>query len=231
MTFNERKSLLLAGVTVVVLGGAAIIGRLREGAVGAMPPLRGAGSLEADAEASPKPFVNEFAASDALFLSTVGQIEADGGIETGSAGFHQFPGEGMIETLVHLCPVRRNEDGSMPLTEYGAIVRIARDEILQLGIEQVQIVNSTVEPGSHDVQVKFVASVKPYAESRQVARDFATQNGLPIDDLGVALVHNNDITGAFTYGAIYQAAKLNQWLTVAFALDATDALALQSLID
>ena len=230
MKYRRRVIALTFSVIATLVGGRALLDYHRE----ALPdPSSGSSpSVRIVADPSPAPVARDNNQEwDEMFLATIDQLQADGGLEVGSAGFHSFPGDALTELLTYGVEVRRNEDGSLPTVPYRVAVRVERDEILQLGVKETQLYPSATEPGMHDVQARFVESVKPYAEARQAARDFAYQNGLPFDDQGVALVHDNKIVGAFTYGTLYAAAKQGQWLTVAFALDQTDAMALASLLN
>ena len=149
---------------------------------------------------------------------------AQGGVEINSAGFHQFPGSSMTSLFAYptLYAVR-DLNGTLTGVIRGMQVDLRREAVLSLGVVDTNVV---ANGAMYDLQVRFNASIPPYAQEKQKAREWALSNGWTPNDEGVALIHSNFIYGDFTYGAIAVAAASGGWVTVVSGTSFNEATAI-----
>ncbi len=148
---------------------------------------------------------------------------AAGGLEMQDAGFHRFPGvKGDIFTY-GVSFAKFDLQGQYLCVEETR-VGVRRDEVLTLGVEDTQVIESVTHPGAWDVMARFSPAISPYAKDRQSAREFALSNNWQPLDEGVALVHLNFVYGSYTYGEIHASMSANMgWVAVVKGTDINTA--------
>jgi hypothetical protein len=150
--------------------------------------------------------------AEALSLSEA--ADAAGGLEIGSAGFHEFPGNSLQSLFVYSV-FYPSEDQPGPVTLQRVIVDVRRQEVMTRGVVAVEVVNSPSHNGFFDVRVRFNQSVPPFARSKQAQREHAYSIGEQPHDQGLALIYNGILYGDATYGEIATAANSGEgWVTV-----------------
>ncbi len=149
---------------------------------------------------------------------------AQGGAEVGTAAFHQFPGNAWSCVFSYrVLHAQLDLNGTPTGAILGVAIDLRREAVLTLGVVGTNVVSSGTQ---YDLQVRFNASIPPYAQEKQKARDWAISNGSRPLDEGVALVHNNFIYGHFTYGEIATAAASGDWVTVVSGTTFNEATAI-----
>ncbi len=227
---NTRSTRPLVSSKLLLAGAPAIVGIIpallsqhspgdaRDARLGVEPqPAAGAPTIVGAAAPEPiaakhveEPLINH--PLIVLAFNLRNQAQAQGGLEMGTAAFHQFPCESFSNSFsIGVLFSPRNNDGTSTGAIAGIQVDVRAEKILTAGVVDTNIVSS----GSmYDVQVRFNASIPFYAEEKQKAREWALSNGRKPMDEGVALIHNNFIYNEFTYGEIATAAATGQWVTV-----------------